>query len=175
MENKILRIIVLIFLFIYLLPLNVLAEGEAIDVVYLKNGSIIKGTITELDLQDCVKIQTSDGSLFVYQIEEVLRIEKEAQRAKQAAPSQIVIIKEGASGRKIGGGLTIVLGSAMLIGGLATYQGEDEVELTENSITVKEKNTGTPGMLMIGGIISVVIGIGLIVSAGQDKTDAVSF
>ncbi len=47
------------------------------DVVYLKNGSIIKGLVIEQIPTESLKIQTSDGSLFVYKMEEVLKITKE--------------------------------------------------------------------------------------------------
>ena len=47
------------------------------DVVYLKNGSIIRGMIIELTPNVSVKIQTKDGSIFVYKMEEVEKITKE--------------------------------------------------------------------------------------------------
>lgn len=46
------------------------------DVVYLKNGGIIRGTITEQN-SSSVKISTADGNLFVYDIVEVEKIQKE--------------------------------------------------------------------------------------------------
>lgn len=47
------------------------------EVVYLKNGSIIKGTIIEQVPNESLKIQTADGSIFVYNISEVQKITKE--------------------------------------------------------------------------------------------------
>ena len=47
------------------------------EVVYLKNGSVIKGLIVEQVPSESLKIQTSDGSLFVYQMDEVAKIAKE--------------------------------------------------------------------------------------------------
>ncbi len=47
------------------------------ETVYLKNGSIIKGTIVEEVPGESLKIQTKDGSLFVYKMSEVERITKE--------------------------------------------------------------------------------------------------
>ena len=47
------------------------------DVLYLKNGSVIKGEIIELNMGGNVKIQTSDGSLFVYESNQVEKIGKE--------------------------------------------------------------------------------------------------
>lgn len=47
------------------------------EVVYLKNGSIIRGTIIEQVPNESLKVQTSDGSVFVYKMEEVAKITKE--------------------------------------------------------------------------------------------------
>jgi hypothetical protein len=46
------------------------------DVVYLKNGSIIKGVISEQIPNVSLKIETSDGSIFVYKSEEIEKIAK---------------------------------------------------------------------------------------------------
>ena len=50
---------------------------ELQDVVYLKNGSIVRGTIIEQVINVSLKIQTSDGSVFVYKIDEIEKITKE--------------------------------------------------------------------------------------------------
>jgi hypothetical protein len=47
------------------------------DVVYLKNGSIIKGTIVEQTPGTQVKIQTRDGNMFVYDFSTIEKITKE--------------------------------------------------------------------------------------------------
>lgn len=47
------------------------------DVVYLNNGSIIRGVIIEQIPNKSLKIQTADGSVFVYEISDVLKITKE--------------------------------------------------------------------------------------------------
>ena len=44
------------------------------DVVYLKNGSIIKGTIIEQIPDESLKIETADGSVFVYSMKDVKKI-----------------------------------------------------------------------------------------------------
>jgi len=46
------------------------------DVVYLKNGSIIKGVITEQIPDVSIKIETSDGSIFVFKADEIEKIDK---------------------------------------------------------------------------------------------------
>ena len=44
------------------------------EVVYLKNGSIIKGVVIEQVPGESLKIQTYDGSIFVYKMSEVEKI-----------------------------------------------------------------------------------------------------
>ncbi len=47
------------------------------DVVYLKNGSIIKGEILQVVPNEKIKLKTADGSIFVFKMEEVLKVDKE--------------------------------------------------------------------------------------------------
>lgn len=64
-----------------------LQAQETRDVLYLKNGSIIRGTITEIVPEEHVKILTADNSIFVYDMDEVLKILKEAaEPAKPESP-----------------------------------------------------------------------------------------
>ena len=44
-----------------------------INIVHLKNGSVIKGFIVEIILNEKIKIETPDGSVFVYEMSEVER------------------------------------------------------------------------------------------------------
>jgi hypothetical protein len=53
------------------------AQEQMQDVVYLKNGSTIRGTIIEQIPNKSIKIQTVDGSVFVYQMDDIARITKE--------------------------------------------------------------------------------------------------
>jgi hypothetical protein len=48
------------------------------DVVYLKNGSVIKGTIVETIPEKSIKIETADGNLFVYNMSDIEKLTKEA-------------------------------------------------------------------------------------------------
>lgn len=48
-----------------------------IDVIYLKDGSTVKGIIMEQIPNNYVKIQISDGSIAVYKFDEILKIVKE--------------------------------------------------------------------------------------------------
>ena len=58
------------------------ASVMAKDVLYLKNGSVIKGEILEFNMGGNVKIQTSDGSLFVYETDQVDKLEKESDSSQ---------------------------------------------------------------------------------------------
>ncbi|MCM0719256.1 hypothetical protein NBH15_13345 [Parabacteroides sp. W1-Q-101] len=47
------------------------------EVLHLKNGSVIRGTIIEQVPNESIKIQTLDGSIFAYSMADVLKITKE--------------------------------------------------------------------------------------------------
>ena len=47
------------------------------DVVYLKDGSIIRGTIIEQIPKESLKIKTADGNVFVYSLDDISKITKE--------------------------------------------------------------------------------------------------
>lgn len=56
---------------------NINNTPTMVDVVYLKNGSMIRGNIIEQKINEYVKIQTKDGSIFVYNLTDILKITKE--------------------------------------------------------------------------------------------------
>lgn len=64
------------FIFIFLFSCIIYAQ-QARDVIHLKNGSVIRGIITEMKPSENIKIQMADGSVFVYKMSEVLKMEKE--------------------------------------------------------------------------------------------------
>ena len=53
------------------------SNQQLIDVVYLKNGSVIKGTIIEVVPNVQLKIQTKDGSIFANKFDEIEKMTKE--------------------------------------------------------------------------------------------------
>ncbi|WP_452231386.1 hypothetical protein [Lacinutrix sp. MEBiC02595] len=75
--KKIITFILLISFF------TVCSQNQSRDVLFLKNGSIIKGSIIEMNPTTSIKIKTADGSLFVYKMEEILKTEKEEITTKQ--------------------------------------------------------------------------------------------
>lgn len=68
-------------------PLAMPQQGPR-DVVYLKNGSIIKGFVTEKHPRKTIKIETRDGSLLVFKMAEVEKIEKEEPASAPIAVQQ---------------------------------------------------------------------------------------
>ncbi|MBO5720562.1 MAG: hypothetical protein J6R61_03420 [Bacteroidales bacterium] len=71
----------ILFLIFAIAGIGVAAAQNYQEVVYLKNGSVIRGVIIEQIPNQSVKIQTSDGNIFVYQISEVEKITKEQAMA----------------------------------------------------------------------------------------------
>ena len=47
------------------------------DVIYLQNGSVIRGTVIEQVPGELIKIETRDGNVFVYKMEEVSKMTRE--------------------------------------------------------------------------------------------------
>jgi len=58
-----------------------------VDVLYLKNGSIIRGSIIEQVIGESIKIRTADGSIFVYRLDEIQKMTKEESPNVQGTPS----------------------------------------------------------------------------------------
>lgn len=67
----------LTFLTMVVLAISSFAQGNYRDVVHLKDGSIIKGIIVEQVPGKQLKIETTDGSVFVYQMNEIEKMTKE--------------------------------------------------------------------------------------------------
>lgn len=57
---------------------------QAQSVLSLKNGSMIKGEILEMDPSGSVKIKTADGSVFVYDMEQVEHVGKDNEANRTA-------------------------------------------------------------------------------------------
>ena len=60
------------------------------DVVYLKNGSVVRGVILEQIPGKSLKIQTAGGSLFVYQMAEIEKMTKEGVKNQLSAKTEAV-------------------------------------------------------------------------------------
>lgn len=67
------------------------------DIIYLKNGSVVKGSIMEYIPGKSVKIRTADGSIFVYSETEVDKIEKGTAGLKSVSENKTPGATGGAS------------------------------------------------------------------------------
>ncbi len=61
----------IILLVAIILPMGLMAQKGKKDVVYLKNGSVVRGTIVLQDPGKLIKLKTSDNSLWVFKIAEI--------------------------------------------------------------------------------------------------------
>ncbi len=68
--------IVVLILFAFIASVS-FAQNNFQEVVYLKNGSIIRGVIVEQVPNKTITISTADGNLFVFRIDEIEKITKE--------------------------------------------------------------------------------------------------
>jgi hypothetical protein len=67
------------------------AQNNLQDVVYLKNGSVIRGLIVEQVPNESIKIETADRSVFFFKIDEIAKIAKEDRKPQR----NNVSLKEG--------------------------------------------------------------------------------
>lgn len=63
--------------FLFLVVSYSYSQGRTQDVVYLKNGSVIRGLIIEQVPNKSIKVQARDESIFVYQMDEIEKLGKE--------------------------------------------------------------------------------------------------
>ena len=68
-----------------LLSVTSMTAQRTSETVYLKNGSVIRGEVIEQVPGQSLKIQTKDGSIFVYKMDEVERITKEAGKSSSSS------------------------------------------------------------------------------------------
>lgn len=72
-----------ILLFIFFIPLFALAQPNEEDVIYFKNGAILRGEIIEHTGEESLKIKTAGRNVVVVMLEEVQEIKKERVPAQQ--------------------------------------------------------------------------------------------
>jgi len=87
----------LLSILVLFLAINTVQSAELEDVIYLKNGSIIRGVITEQNIQDdTYRIKTLGGSVFIYSSTEVDKVTKES-KIQSAQPQYIIHNKQDAT------------------------------------------------------------------------------
>ena len=70
--------VILLLSILVVMQENVLPQNRTQDVVYLKNGSIIRGLIVEQIPNISLKIETMDRNVFIFKMEEIEKITKES-------------------------------------------------------------------------------------------------
>lgn len=111
-------VVSLVIVFLLLVLSSGVVFAEMTDVVYLKNGSIIKGMIIETIPNESIKIETADGSIFVYSMDEVQKMTKEKTVGKK--PKQPIKLKS----RSTATILAVATGFFSLGGSGQIYNGE---------------------------------------------------
>lgn len=82
-------------LFLLFITGNIWAQSSMQDVVYLKNGSIIKGSIIEIIPDKYIKIEVLGGSIYVYTMNEIEKCVKEPNsNTTQIIQEEVVIEKQ---------------------------------------------------------------------------------
>ena len=62
------------FIMCIFIVFNTYSQNDLIEVVYLKNGSVIRGVVIEDISNQTIRIHTKDGNIFVYNLNEVQEI-----------------------------------------------------------------------------------------------------
>lgn len=75
---------ILVLLLVVFATTLLFTQNNLQDVVYLKNGSVIRGVIIEQILNKSIKIETADRSVFVYQMDEIEKMTKEQRLVNRA-------------------------------------------------------------------------------------------
>lgn len=78
-QNKVLRFLTIA---LGLATSTAALAQQAQDILYLKNGSVIHGSVTEFVVGGNVKIQTATGDIFVYTIDQVDKMVKDAAQVR---------------------------------------------------------------------------------------------
>lgn len=76
-----------LFLIVMSCCFSSIAMAQYIETVHLKNGSMIRGVIIEQIPEQTLKIQTADGSIFVYSYSEIAKITKEIPQRNERIAS----------------------------------------------------------------------------------------
>jgi hypothetical protein len=113
----------------------------SVDVLKLKNGSIIKGVILEHKVGESLKIQTKDGSVYVFQEAEIDLIQKE----EVVVPQEIKYDTAGVNGR-----VSVTQKSG------ATVLGIVQTVNPDNSIMLKVYGDNTPFRIDAKNITKIV-------------------
>ena len=88
----------LVLLYFLLITTVTFGQSNYQDVVYLKNGSIIRGVIIEQVPNNSIKIETADRNVFVYQMDEIEKLTKELLQGKGGSSHKSSGLQSGYKG-----------------------------------------------------------------------------
>ena len=108
----------LLFVTIIVLFSTSVTFAEDIDVVYFQNGSVIKGNIIEQVINESIKIELQDGSIMVFDYDQIVKIEK-AERLEKNRSTKI----SSYTGRK-SPGVALIL-SLIVFPGIGQFYNEE--------------------------------------------------
>ena len=83
------------FLIIAMMLFSTFMYAQEVDHVYLKNGSVIRGNIQEIDPVDHVKIQDLCGNIWYYKITDVEKITAEPYQSELKAKNESLTFAPG--------------------------------------------------------------------------------
>lgn len=147
---------------ISLFALVQLVSGQQmIEILHLKNGSKIKGMIIEQVPNVSIKIQTSDGSVFVYQISEVEKITKEVvpDQVIESKTRNTVVIDRDRSGFVNVTELSYGIGVGEYSGVSSGYGFNGEI--SEPNKDNYARLTTVNGLGLFHGLMSAGLGVGV--------------
>ncbi|MBZ0241837.1 MAG: hypothetical protein K8F24_01360, partial [Bacteroidales bacterium] len=87
-----------LLLFVFITTLTFGQSNNYQDVIYLKNGSIIRGLIIEKVPGESIKIETADRNVFVFQMDEVKKLSQEPYQTKSGSSFNRVGLQSGYKG-----------------------------------------------------------------------------
>ena len=85
---------VVLFILLFVLPVGIFAQDYK-DIIYLKDGSIVKGIISENILDRYVVVKTSFGEKLEIYVADIEIIEKEKFPSEMPKPKDQLILAKG--------------------------------------------------------------------------------
>ncbi len=83
-----------IFVAFFMFSILCIHSQNAVNVVYLKNGSVLKGTIVEQIPNESLKLRLFDGSIFVFKADEIEKITLEESVSKPIEPVKQEVLQK---------------------------------------------------------------------------------
>ena len=86
------RLLLLSFFLSTMLTASTFSQEEMQDVIYLENGSVVKGIIVELVPNVSVKIKLQDGIVYIYPMDEVRKIVRKNAPKERKSPELAFVL-----------------------------------------------------------------------------------